>query len=197
MSGRIAFFDFDGTITYKDTLLEFIRFAKGDIGFYSGFMLYSPALVAFKLKLISNQAAKQLILRHFFGKTPLSRFSKLCNDFAVKVVPGLVRYKALHELQELEKKNFRIVVVSASAENWVKLWAEKMGYDYIATRLETVSDNITGRITGSNCFGEEKVTRIQQQYNLSEYSEIYCYGDSEGDKPMLALGTKSFFKPFR
>jgi phosphatidylglycerophosphatase C len=197
VSGRIAFFDFDGTITQKDTLLEFIRYAKGDIKFYSGFLLYSPALVAFKLRLISNQVAKQLILRHFFGKTPLSKFSQMCNDFAVKVVPGLVRYKALHELQELEKNNFRIVVVSASAENWVKLWAEKMGYEYIATRLETVSDNITGRITGSNCFGEEKVTRIQQQYNLDEYSEIYCYGDSAGDKPMLALGTKSFYKPFR
>jgi HAD superfamily hydrolase (TIGR01490 family) len=196
VNGRIAFFDFDGTITHKDTLLEFIRFAKGNIGFYSGFLLYSPALVAFKLKMISNQAAKQLILRHFFGNMSVTEFSKLCNDFAVKVVPGLVRYKALHELQELEQKNFRIVVVSASAENWVKLWAEKMGYDYIATRLETVSDSITGRITGSNCFGEEKVNRIKQQYNLSEYSEIYCYGDSDGDRPMLALGTKSFFKPF-
>jgi phosphatidylglycerophosphatase C len=196
VNGRIAFFDFDGTITHKDTLLEFIRFAKGDIGFYSGFLLYSPALVAFKLKIISNQAAKQLILRHFFGKMSVTEFGKLCNDFAVKVVPGLVRYKALHELQELEQKNFRIVVVSASAENWVKLWAEKMGYDYIATRLETVSDCITGRITGSNCFGEEKVNRIKQQYKLSEYSEIYCYGDSDGDRPMLALGTKSFFKPF-
>ena len=114
---ELHFFDFDGTITHKDTLLEFIRFAKGDIGFYSGFLLYSPALVAFKLKIISNQAAKQLILRHFFGKMTLTEFSKLCNDFAQQVVPGLVRYKALHELQELEKKNFRIVVVSASAEN--------------------------------------------------------------------------------
>jgi HAD superfamily hydrolase (TIGR01490 family) len=197
LSGRIAFFDFDGTITHKDTLLEFIRFAKGGMGFYSGFLLYSPALVAFKLNFISNQTAKQLVLRHFFGKTPLSKFSRLCNDFAIEVIPGLVRYKALHELQELEKKNFQIVIVSASAENWVKLWAEKMGYDYIATRLETISDNITGRINGSNCFGEEKVTRIQQQYNLAQYSEIYCYGDSAGDRPMLGLGTKSFFKPFR
>jgi phosphatidylglycerophosphatase C len=197
VSGRIAFFDFDGTITHKDTLLEFIRFAKGDVGFYSGFLLYSPALVAFKLKLISNQAAKQLILKHFFGRTTLSKFSQLCDEFAMKVIPGLVRYKALHELQELEKKDFRIVVVSASAENWVKIWAEKMGYDYIATRLETISDSITGKIQGSNCFGEEKVSRINQQYDLAEYSEIYCYGDSAGDRPMLALGTKSFFKPFR
>lgn len=196
MSGRIAFFDFDGTITHKDTLLEFIRFAKGDIGFYAGFLLYSPALVAFKLKMISNQTAKQLILRHFFNKMPMSRFTQLCNEFAVKVIPGLVRYKALHELQELEKQNFRIVVVSASAENWVKIWSEKMGYDYIATRLETVSDSITGRISGINCFGQEKVERINQQYKLSDYSEIYCYGDSAGDRPMLALGTKSFFKPF-
>ena len=44
---------------------------------------------------------------------------------------------------------------------------------------------------------EEKVIRIQEEYNLSDYQEIYVYGDSPGDKPMLGLATKSFYKPFR
>lgn len=197
MSDRIAFFDFDGTITHKDTLLEFIRFAKGDMAFYAGFFLYSPFLVAYKLKVISNHAAKQLILRHFFGNMPLSEFNAICQEFAVKVIPGMVRHKALHELEELKNKNFTIVIVSASAENWVALWAEKMGFRHIATRLETHSDTITGRILGRNCFGEEKVSRIRNEYNLAAYSKIYCYGDTSGDKPMLALGTNRFFKPFR
>ena len=54
----IAFFDFDGTITTKDTLLEFIKFSKGNLLFYAGFLLNLHFLVAYKLKIISNQAAK-------------------------------------------------------------------------------------------------------------------------------------------
>jgi phosphoserine phosphatase len=56
---------------------------------------------------------------------------------------------------------------------------------------------ITGRIEGKNCHGEQKVIRIQEEYNLSDYQEIYAYGDSSGDKPMLGLATNSFYKPFR
>lgn len=33
---RVAVFDFDGTITRKDTLIEFIRFAKGSAALYWG-----------------------------------------------------------------------------------------------------------------------------------------------------------------
>lgn len=34
---QIVAFDFDGTITNRDTLLEFIKFAKGKTAFYLGF----------------------------------------------------------------------------------------------------------------------------------------------------------------
>ena len=67
----------------------------------------------------------------------------------------------------------------------------------ISTQLETINDKLTGNIAGKNCNGEEKATRIRSIYNLAEFDEIYCYGDSNGDKQMLALGTKTFYKPFR
>ena len=63
---KIAFFDFDGTITTHDTLLEFIRFCKGSAGLYAGFLCKSPWIVAHKAKIISNQSAKEQVLRFFF-----------------------------------------------------------------------------------------------------------------------------------
>ena len=39
MNKGIAFFDFDGTITTKDTLLEFIKYSRGTMSFYWGFLL--------------------------------------------------------------------------------------------------------------------------------------------------------------
>ena len=202
MKQRIAFFDFDGTVTTKDTLLVFIRFSKGKIGFALGFLLNAPWLIAMKLKLISNQAAKQRILRYFFGKQTLASFNQQCDEFARETLPQLIRPKALSEIHRLRETGATVVIVSASPENWITHWAEQTGADLIATRLGVFTDDkgetrLTGRIEGANCYGEEKVNRIRQRFVLPDYTEIYTYGDTSGDKPMLQLGTASFFKPFR
>jgi len=202
VSQRIAFFDFDGTITTKDTLLEFIRFSKGTFRFNLGFLLNSPWLIALKLKLISNQKAKERILTHFFGKQPVTEFKRQCEAFDNEALPLLIRPKALTEFNLLREAGTTIVIVSASPEDWIQHWAAREGADLIATRLGVYTDGkdvtrLTGRIEGANCHGEEKVNRIRQRFALPDYKEIYAYGDTGGDKPMLQLGTASFFKPFR
>jgi phosphatidylglycerophosphatase C len=194
---QIAFFDFDGTITTKDTFLEFIKHEKGNFRFYAGFLLNSPFLFAYKAGIISNQLAKERILKHFFRKTNGSTFQQRCDAFAAVAIPALVRPKAMHEINKLKEAGVEVVIVSASAENWISHWCRTNNLSLIATRLEQSSECITGAIVGKNCHGEEKVRRIREQYNLADYSKIYCYGDTSGDKPMLALGTNSFYKPFR
>ncbi|HEV2478411.1 MAG TPA: HAD-IB family hydrolase [Puia sp.] len=197
---RIAFFDFDGTITTKDTLLEFIRFSKGKVRFYLGFALNSPWLVAYRVGLISNQAAKERILTWFFRHMPLAQFQETCDRFTAQLVPGLIRPKALREISGLQDKGFAVVIVSASPENWIRGWAESIGAGLLATRLETRPEKearLTGHILGHNCHGNEKVRRIGEAFNLDTYNEIYAYGDSSGDKPMLRLAHHSFYRPFR
>ena len=194
---RIAFFDFDGTITTHDTLLEFIRFSKGAFLFYLGFLLYSPWLVAYRLKIIPNQLAKEKILGFFFANTPLADFQSQCDRFAVEILPTLLRPKALAEIARLQQAGFVVAVVSASPENWIAGWAAANGLLLIATRLDIKEQQLTGRIAGRNCHGKEKVNRIHETFQLTDYKEIYAYGDSSGDRPMLALASISFFKPFR
>ena len=197
MKRRIAFFDFDGTITTKDTLLEVIKYQKGNLFFYIGFLLNAPFLIAFKLKIIRNSTAKQMVLKFFFNKTPLSLFQKRCDDFAVEKLPALIRPKALNEIKKLKELNAEVVIVSASAANWLQQWANEVGAKLICTNLQIKNEKLTGNIEGENCHGEEKAKRINAAYDLSQYDEIYCYGDSSGDKPMLAIGTHSFYRPFR
>src|SRR5579863_2224369 len=197
VSEKIAFFDFDGTITTKDTLLEFIRHSKGTPFFYLGFLLNSPWLIAYKLKLISNQTAKEKVLRYFFRNTPVDRFEQQCQSFTRDALPTFIRPKALHEISKLRSAGVTIVIVSASPENWIRDWATTIGAELLATRLETTNQLLTGRIVEKNCYGEEKVRRIKAAYTLEDYHEIYTYGDTGGDRPMLKLGTSSFYKPFR
>jgi HAD superfamily hydrolase (TIGR01490 family) len=194
---KIAFFDFDGTITTKDTLFEVIKFQKGKAGFYRGLLVNAPVLAALKLKLVSNQFAKEKVLRYFFKGRDISLFQEACDLFADEVLPTIVRQGAAAEINKLKASGFEIVVVSASAENWIKKWSDNIGVQLIATRLETNDKLLTGKIKGQNCNGDEKAVRIKSAYDLSQYDEVYCYGDTSGDKPMLALATKAFYKPFR
>src|SRR5580692_3329388 len=110
---KIAFFDFDGTITTKDTMFELIRHQKGNAKFYLGFFAGIPVFAALKLKLISNQAAKERLLSYFFKGTELSSFQLGCNDFSTEQLPSIIRSGALDEIEKLKKSGFEIVVVSA------------------------------------------------------------------------------------
>jgi HAD superfamily hydrolase (TIGR01490 family) len=197
LSRVIAFFDFDGTITTKDSLLEFIRYSKGDFAFYSGFALHAPVLVAYKLQIISNHRAKEIMLRHFFGKMKVEEFEALCEKFTSNVMPSLIREKAVREIMKLKSVGADVVVVSASPENWLVQWCNNIGVACIATRMLMNEDRVTGKILGRNCHGEEKVRRIKELYDLGTYSKIYCYGDTPGDRHMLSLGDYRFYKPFR
>lgn len=198
MQERIAFFDFDGTITSKDTLLEFIKFSKGPFRFYLGFLLNSPWLIAYKCRIISNQAAKEKILHFFFRNTPVARFGILCREFTLQALPALLRPKAVKEIEKLQTLGFTVVIVSASPGNWIQPWADQQTRTHlIATRLDSKDDKLTGHIMGRNCYGTEKVNRIREQYSLPQYGEVYAYGDTAGDRPMLNLAHISFYRPFR
>lgn len=197
MKKGIAFFDFDGTITTKDTLLEFIKYCKGNTAFYAGFLVNSPFLLAYKLKIISNQAAKERVLQYFFKNTPVDDFKNSCQKFAAEIIPGLIRPGAIEEIKKLQEKGQTVVIVSASPENWISPWAKKMQVDLIATQLEIKSGLVTGKIAGKNCHGTEKVSRIKNEYSLADYTEIAAYGDTKGDLPMLALAQHPVYKPFR
>jgi len=193
---RIAFFDFDGTITTRDTLLEFIKYCYGKRAFYWGFFINSPYLFAYKMKIISNQRAKERILSHFFKGMKIEKFQGICDAFAKEIIPGLVRPLALEELKKLRSEGTNIIIVSASPQNWITGWINQLQLQLIATQLEVKDGKLCGTISGKNCYGEEKVRRIKALYNLESFDEIIAYGDSSGDKPMLQLGT-GYYKPFR
>ena len=193
----IAFFDFDGTITSKDTLAEIIKFAKGKSNYYKGLLILSPILFSYKTKLLSNHRAKEIMLQFFFKGTDVSEFEEICNQFTKEKLPALIRQPALKEIHQHQQNNTKVVVVSASPVNWVSPWCKQLNIECIATHLQVKNEKITGKILGRNCSGDEKVNCIKAKYNLAEFSKIYAYGDTSGDLPMLALSTHKFYKPFK
>ncbi|HRN55572.1 MAG TPA: HAD family hydrolase [Agriterribacter sp.] len=197
MKSAIAFFDFDGTITCKDTLFEIIKYQKGKRALYLGLVKLSPWLIAMKLRVISNTTAKEKLLSFFFKGTPQQDFQRKCDAFIAKELPQLIRPGALREINRLKQNNTTVVIVTASAENWTAGWCSQNQISCIATKLEITDGKITGRINGKNCNGIEKVNRIKSLYQLDTYSSVLAYGDTKGDKPMLSLAAFAYYKPFR
>jgi len=194
---KIAFFDFDGTITTKDSLVEIIQFLKGRTALYAGILFNMPWVIAHKINLISADLLKEKILTYFFSGITQNVFQEECDLFSDRVLPDLIRPAALIEMDRLRKEGFQLVIVSASAENWIRSFAKRMSAELVATRLQVKNGLITGKLEGKNCKGRQKVIRIRERWDLGSYDEIYVYGDSPADKPMMALATRSFYKPFR
>ena len=194
---KIAFFDFDGTITTDDSLIKFIRFVVGDAKFIWGMTLLSPMLTAYKLKLIPNYKAKQYMLSYFFKGMSEEKFMQVANEYSLKHIDTILRPKAMEKITWHKEQGHKIVIVSASIECWLKPWCDENNLDLIATKLEIKNGIVTGKFLSKNCYGIEKANRVQEQYNLSDYDHIYAYGDSRGDKELLELADESFYKPFR
>lgn len=90
----------------------------------------------------------------------------------------------------------RVVLVSASFEEYLGVWARKIGIEVIATKMEVQGGKLTGRLATPNCYGAQKVARIRAQIDLTQFDEIYAYGDTRGDKEMLEIAKHKFYRVF-
>jgi phosphatidylglycerophosphatase C len=194
---QLILFDFDGTITTKDTLLAFTKYAIGGVRFSLGLILLSPVLIIQKMGLVSAQKTKEIFLSYYFKGMPLVEFDQKCSGFVEQSLSSMIRPGALAAIKGYIKNGDRVIVVSASPQNWITPWADPLGAEVLSTQLEIKSGRLTGNILGKNCNGVEKVSRIKKHLSLESYSHIIAYGDTSGDKEMLALAGEKYYKPFR
>ena len=191
---KIYAFDFDGTLTTKDTLLEFIRFAKGTLAFGLGFLRYTHLLVLMKLGVYPNWKAKQKVFAHFFKGMSIDDFDALCQEFAASS-KHLLRPKGIEAINKAQSEGSEVLIVSASIDNWVQPFFANV--KVLGTQIEVVDDKLTGRFLTKNCYGQEKVNRILALYPNRQDYHLTAFGDSKGDKELLAWADESYFKPFR
>jgi len=194
---NLALFDFDGTITKDDSFLKFIRFVVGDFRFFIGFLLLLPILILYKLKIIPNHKAKEIVLRYFFKGYKEDEFKKVANKYSLNHIKTILRSSAMEKINWHKENGHKVVVVSASIDCWLRPWCEENDLELLATKLEIKDVKITGKLLSKNCYGIEKVNRIKESYDLEKYDYIYAYGDSSGDKEMLALANEKYYKFFK
>ena len=203
---KVYAFDFDGTLTKKDTLIEFIRYACGSGKLFLGLVLFSPILVLMKLHLYPNWKAKQQLFSWFFKGMDIDAFNDICNRFAYDQ-KGLLRKKAITKMREALQEGSKVIVISASIENWVRPFFEHefTGTEVLnsgqlqvsCTKIDVRQYRVTGKFLTKNCYGREKVKRIDRAFPHRKTYTLIAYGDSAGDKAMLDYADERHYKPFR
>ncbi|MFZ5950723.1 MAG: HAD family hydrolase [Candidatus Rifleibacteriota bacterium] len=193
---KLALFDFDGTITTGDSYTELLKFFCGSVRFFLGVIILSPVLILYQLGLLPNYRAKPVVTRFFLRGIRRDEFEKKARRFCEERLEKMVRPAALEKIKWHQQQGHRVVVVSASFEDYLCLWCQSKGLELIATRLEWQNDRITGKFATPNCYGPEKVRRIRQMIDFAAYEEIYAYGDSRGDREMLEIAHHKGYRVF-
>lgn len=192
----LVLFDFDGTITSRDTLFEISKSSTSSFKYLLKIIRLLPVFLLMKLSWISAQRGKEKFLDVFFGRWSHEDFDQHCLSFCTNELPLIIRPKALEAIEKWKEKSADIYIVSASPVNWIHPWAKQYDITVIGTRLKQNPNKFIPTIEGQNCNYEEKVNRIRSEIDLSKYVQITAYGDSKGDLPMLNLAHQKHYKPF-
>ena len=201
---EIFVFDFDGTITTRDTFALFLRYYAGPFPWLINILRLLPTFSAYKLGKIDRHAVKKAVIRRFFAGKLASDVESRAAQFARDVIPGLIRPAAQERIDDLLTDpncgTESLYICSASIGPYLRSWAGSAGIqitNVMATELEINEDRITGALKGYNVWGENKVRRILDQFPPHSVKIMEAYGDTRGDLEMLHAAEASFFKPFR
>ena len=191
-------FDFDGTITTKDTFALFLRYYAGAFGWLARILFLLPTFAAYGVGMIDRNAVKRRVINRFFKNQPFDKVELKAQEFAKSVIPGLIRPAALIELEQRKKDPESLYICSASISPYLLAWGKSENiHNILATELEVVDGVCTGKISGWNVWGPGKIRRILAEFSPRSVKINHAYGDTRGDKEMLHAAEVSHWRPFR
>ena len=189
-------FDFDGTLTWKDSFLAFLAWRAGPLRYAAGMTALAPAALAY-LGNRDRTALKAAMVRQYLKGAPRGELEDQAQAFAAAASRRLLRPDAVRCWKLWRSRGARLIIVTASPEFVVAPFAHGLGAErLLATRLAFDAwDTASGGFDGANCRGAEKVERLRAAFGAEVRLEA-AYGDSAGDTEMLALADEAGMKVF-
>lgn len=184
----VAAFDVDNTLTTRDCVIPFLR-RVGGRRFVVRLALHGPRIVVAaagrrrdRIKVLATRAAVR-------GR-PHDEIVAEARRFAETVWESRMRPDTVARLRWHLEQGHRVVLVSASYRDYLVPLAERLGaHAVLSTELDVRDGICTGELRGPNCRAGVKVERLRS-WIASEGvapSEVHAYGDSTGDRELLAF----------
>ena len=192
---KLYLFDFDGTLTYKDTMFMFLKFY--DPAKYSvQFLKHVPLFILLKLKLADAESVKKSLIASILKGKSRHQIEKKAQQFFEENFPSLFRENALDFINNIDSTHTESYIVSASLDIWVKPFADKFNMKLLSTQAEFKDDIFTGKFVGKNCNKEEKANRVKIEIGDKKFDKIIAFGDTSGDKAMFKFANESHYRFF-
>ena len=186
-----AFFDFDDTLAKGDSILPFLLFCiRRGLAPKRQIFKAAAGFIGWKLNPASASVAKESTLSYIAGRT-VDEMDEIARAFFREVQQNRFFQEGIRELQQLRDKGVKPVIVSASADAYMRVLPEFLPVDAVlSTTCEVRDGRYTGHV-GPNFKGEEKPRRIEawlaQEGLVIDKERSSGYGDSPSDAPMLLL----------
>lgn len=192
----IVAFDFDGTLTIRDSFTAFLRWRAGAGAWALGLVKMAPAVATYAHDRDRGRI-KAASVKEFLGGVTRAKLETDAARFADEVWSSFMRPDALKMWNEWGERGAHRVIVTASPALTVAPFARKLGAEaLLGTHLEfDPEDRITGRFTTPNCRAAEKVLRLKAAYG-EDVRIAAAYGDTSGDAEMIAMAQEKGFRVF-
>lgn len=191
----IAAFDFDGTITRRDTLYPFLRDLVGLPALAGAAGRDLPRLVAAAAGRADRDAAKARLFARILAGRDAAEVWDRGRRHADRIVARGLRPATVARLDQHRRDGHEIVIVSASVDPYLDVVGSALGVDRVlCTRLEVRDGRLTGAMLGGNCRGAAKLARIREAFGdpATDPYVLWAYGDSAGDDAMLGAADHPF-----
>jgi phosphatidylglycerophosphatase C len=189
-------FDFDGTLTVRDSFMAFLRWRVSGRRWVIGMTRLAPALARYAADR-DRERLKTAAVAEFLTGVPAAALAAQAERYAEAAWTRLVRPDALACWAQWRAQGARLAIVTASPEITVAPFARRLGADdLLGTRLALDgAGRIAGTFDGANCRGAEKVERLRARFG-PEVRLAAAYGDTSGDTEMLAIADTPGWRVF-
>lgn len=190
----LALFDFDGTITDRETMPDFLHAAVPRRRLLPGKLLLLPIVLGYRAGLVSGTRIRAAVCFFGFSGACLHETQAHGRRFAMQFLPKTLRPEAMARIAWHKSRGDTVVVVSGGLDLYLRPWCEAHGLHLLCSSLQHRAGRLTGRYLGNQCVLAEKARLVRAHFPPSAYRRIFAYGDTEEDRDLLALAHEPYYR---
>ncbi len=185
---EIAVFDFDGTLARRGSLARFLIRVLGFAPVIRTVFAEWRCLIGNLCGTVSADDYKAMIFSRLLSGCSVDRIRRLGAEYADDLLRSWLHYDMVKVAEEHRRRGHERIIVSGSLAVYLDPIGAALDFDAVYSvrlELDPSGRELTGAMEGGNVRGQAKVAAVQHYVDGDE-AEIWAYGDSSGDRQLLA-----------